>query len=253
MTTPCATCSTVDDLIKRVSKILSDDGGVDDRTWTQGELVGHLNEALCELLKLRPDVFMERVDLPLKPGSRQQIPEGYAALVRIDTNQDADSSGALQEGAVISEADSRYAGALKKKLCLSSDLCAEPRPYVVSSYTRDGISSQTFTVYPPVPQGASVVVSAQVVARPPRHTTAAMGACLGVPCEYEASVVDWILHRAYAKEIESQYAGAMVDRHRKAWFEGINAKYLQDSRFNSGFWAGLDQNNPAADPNFRQH
>lgn len=252
---PCgANCGAVSDLIGRVSSILNDDAHVAGNTWPIGELVGHLNEGLCELLKLRPDVFVESVTLPLTAGGRQKLPPQYASLVRVNTNLDADASGGLTEGAAVTEADGRYLGALKKKPCLSGPgRCAEPKPYAVSSYTRDGINSSTFTVSPPVPVGVTAAVDADVVVRPVRHTTASTGECVGVPCEYEAALVNWMLHRAYAKEIESQYATQQVDRYLKAWYENINAGYLQDSRFTSGLWTGQDQKRPAADPNFRQH
>jgi hypothetical protein len=249
-----ANCGTVQDIVGRVAGILNDDSAIGERTWPVGELVGHLNEGLCELLKLRPDAFIQSVTLPLSQGSRQKLPPGYASLVRVNTNLDTSASGALTEGAAVTEADGRYLSALKKKPCLSSTgHCAEPKPYAVSSYTRDGVNANTFTVSPPVPAGAGVSVDADVVVRPPRHTTVSVGECIGVPCEYEAALVNWMLHRAYAKETESQYANSQVDRYLKAWYENINAGYLQDSRQNSGFWAGQDLNRPSADPNFRQH
>jgi hypothetical protein len=247
-------CGSVKDIVARVSSILSDDSKVNERTWSIGELIGHLNEGLCELVKLRPDAFVQSVTLPLTQGSRQKLPCEYASLVKVNTNLSTDTGGTLTEGSSVTEADGRYLGALKKKPCLSStSLCAEQKPYVVSSYTRDGLNTSTFVVSPPVPPGVSVSVDADVVVRPVRHTTAAVDECVGVPCEYEAALVNWMLHRAYAKETESQYANAQVDRYLKAWYENINAGYLQDSRFIGGYWTGTDQNRPSADPQFRQH
>jgi hypothetical protein len=252
---PCAPgCSSAAELLARASAVLADDHQVVGRTWPQDELVGHLNEGLCALKALRPDEFADVVQMNLEPGAMQRLPPQYAAFIGLVSNTMSDEAGQTSEASAITESDLRFVAALRKKPCLGRDLCEEgAAPYAVISYTRDPIVETVFTVSPPVPVGSRPQVSVRVVLKPKRFTTATLGDCLGVDCDFEAPLLDWVLMRAYSKETESQYAIAQVDRYRKAWYDAFNASYLQDSRFTGGYWTGQDLKRPAADPNFRQH
>lgn len=257
MTSP--PCTRVTDLLSRASSILADDAVGADRTWPRGELLSHLNEAMSELRKLRPDIFTRVETLTLSPGALQRLPDGLGAFVGLLGNVTVDETGFVAQGAPIAESDMHFGAALRRKPCLASPASSlegasgDDRTYTIVSYVRDPQLETIFTVHPPVPIGLAPRVQAKVVARAPHYTSADLDACLGVEGEHQASLLDWILMRAYAKETESQYAGAQVERYRKAWYDAVNAGYLQDSRWNSGLWAGQDQKRPSADPNFRQH
>jgi len=249
-----APCPRASDLLARASAILSDNSVGADRTWPQGELLQHLNEALMELHKLRPDIFTQVVAMELRPGAAQVVPPGYSSFVGLLSNITVDETGFETASAPIVESDGHFAAALERKPCLSAPRgSAAAAPYTIASYSRDAEVSTSFVVSPPVPVGQAPQVRAKLVAWPPVFSPSTLGECLGVAAAYQASLLDWVLMRSYAKETDSQYAVAQVERYRKAWYDALNVAYLQDSRWNSGLWAGVDRKRPEADPNFRQH
>jgi hypothetical protein len=57
--------------------------------------------------------------------------------------------------------------------------------------------------------------------------------------KFHPALVSWVLHRAFAKDIESAFATAMTDRHYRWFFEMLEAQRVGESRFRSGYHLGM--------------
>lgn len=236
---PCG-CTTVKSLVDRAGRILNDstrDGN--SVLWPTSALVDYMNEGLALLQSLRPDSFTRTVTLTLKPGSRQTIPDEYDSLVELLDN--ANEDGDPIENGGIAETSDKFRNTLQRYGCASTE-CATPEEiaaYKVSSFSKSGTDLKGFTVSPPVPQGAAPKVLARVVANPPCHDETGMDeACVGVPRKHEAALVDWMLHRSWLTDIESEWSFRSAAAAHDRFYLIVNAARLNEARFGSGYWMG---------------
>lgn len=240
-------CSTLGDIVKRITGLLNDaDPHAPNTRWSRETLIDYINEGLCRVNARRPDAFADTVQLTLKPGALQQLPMAFASFNAIETSVDAKGNETP-----VQQVDERFAKIFSKKPCLSRDTrCEDPRAaaqaglldpcaaYAVKSFTKNAIDERSFRVEPPVPEGCSAVVTATVVRKPPRFCGADASKCLGIPCEFEAAVVEWALYRAYSMDIESAISARMAERHLEAFEIMMKGDYLQEQRYGSGYYRG---------------
>lgn len=218
-------CTTVGTVIDRVAGLLNDrDPALGNVRWPRADLIGHLNEALCELSAHRPEAFVEVLDIVLKPGAQQKLSDKLKGLASIEAHYAANG-----EATAVSEASYRYAKIFKKKPCLARHRCGDAsgnpcRDYRLKSYTRNPIDDTVFTVDPPVPPGCAITVKATVYARPQRFCSADEKKCLGVGCEFEAQVVNWILYRAFSVDLESTQSRENAKLYHELFVRGLELK-----------------------------
>ena len=263
--TECRTApaTTVADIIARVGGILNDrEAGYEHIQWPVGELVGHINEALCELSAHRPDAFVEQVEMTLKPGRRQEAPKGYSAILSLDYNIPPNGSlDGPEAGGKISETSVEFAAAFSLGAsCFSSSgpSCGDPSPHggtnssavsepaKITGYERNKLDQSVVYVQPPVPRGKVVKVAATLQKLPCKHSADHLKAPLGLSCKYDSAVVDWVLMRCFEKDIESEFARQAAERHRTHFYQALGAKYTMESQFGSQFWEGRT---PDGEPN----
>ncbi|MFV0512496.1 MAG: DUF6682 family protein [Jhaorihella sp.] len=222
---------TVRALLDQVATTLCDPEGVH---WTEEELLGYFNEALCEIAGLRPDAFVKRVSLKLKPGAQQKLPSCYVDLVKVNGNLDQSGVVTDQEATkTVSTAGDRLGAKFK---------CANEVAETfdgISGYKVTAASHGYFTVDPPVPEGTKAYLDAMVYVAPPSFELEDLDdpKCV-LPCIYDAQIVDWILKRAYEKDTESQWAVSRASYHFQAFRIGMNADYRAASRLRSGYILG---------------
>jgi len=217
-------CTTVGTILDRVCGLLNDrDPALGNVRWSRADLIGHLNEALCELSAHVPDAFAEVLDIVLKPGAQQKLADKFGGLISIEAHY------ANGEARPVSEANYRYAKIFKKKPCLARNACGggtgDPcRDYRLKSYVKNPVDDTVFTVEPPVPPGCSITVKATVYGRPSRFCSADEKKCLGIGCEYEAQVVNWILYRAFSVDMESTQSRDNAKLYYELFNRGIELK-----------------------------
>lgn len=222
----------VQDVFDQVQLTLCDGEGVH---WTQEELIGYFNEALAEIAGLRPDEFVKRVTLTLQPGSSQKLPRPYIDIVSIEATLDENGDEIDRPiAATTSSAGDRLGG---KYRCAPDGIGA--RYGGVAGYSITSSARGYFTVTPAVPEGEKVRVSAMVHVPPPRFTEEHLDDCNCVlPTIYDAQIVDWMLKRAYEKDIESQWARDRAAYYGAQFSIGMNADYRAASRLRSGYMLG---------------
>lgn len=219
-------------LVEKVSSLLSDQcEGNTYETWSKKDLTSYLNDALCQILALRPDAFACIEEIPLVTGTRQTLPDGYHSIVSIEEADDGSTSGA-------SETTSDILKHYRKPSCvtgLSSD-----GTYTPSSFRRNDMVKTSFYVSPAVPEGANATITATVIKNPATQC-ADSTATLPLGCEYEAQIVDWMMMRALSVEAESSNVSLQLARdYRQGFYLAFNTNYRQAQRVGSGYYLGQE-------------
>jgi len=236
----CASgCSTVGEMVRRIAVQLRDfESGYEHVRWHPETLVSYIHEALCEISQHRPDAFVKTTQLQLKPGVHQSLPSKYAQLINIEGNAVTSPDGSTTITSSVRKDSASpwrdiYKAAHCAPACGSDAYCASASgQFEIKSYANNPVDDSVFTVYPAVPVGASASVQATVIAKPVKPCATNMGACLDIPCKYEAQIMDWALHRAYGADFESNYNSQASSRHLKAFYDALGVKRLAESLFN---------------------
>jgi hypothetical protein len=229
-------CTSVLDLIKRASTLLNDDVVDNDFVrWPKAVLLDYLNEGIGLLSAHRPDLFTKCVELTLKPGQKQQLSNKYLSLVSVDFSVSPD--GVLTPVTKVDLAYSRY---VTKSCAERGSDCKTPESTGITTYSNVPKDEQQFFVYPAVSRRGDVTVMATVVERPCQYCVADFGECVDIPPGQQAALVDWMVHRAYSTDIESEYAYRAAQAALARFERVLSVTYLQESRFESGYYKGQE-------------
>lgn len=229
--------TTASEIIHKVSATLSDQcEGREFTTWAEQELLGYLNEGLCQIFALRPDVFSSVKDITLQAGDIQDFSGEYSAILSINGVQPTDVNEETQN-------QSTLLTHFRKKSCLNTNVSGA---YTLRGFTVDPVVRSLITVNPAVPNGETVTVKAVVSQRPCKLDLADT---LSAPCEYESALCDWMLMRAYGVESETDPQSLELMRsYRQGFYDTFQVNYRQYQRFNSGYYGGREGD---GDPQFR--
>ena len=208
---------TAADVIAKASTLLLDGDAV---RWTAQELRGYLNDALRELVALKPTAKTATVNLTLAAGCKQALPAEYTVLSRVICNRITGNSRAIQrlENADIMDAvipGWQHPSFLPYSAAVASVIhdLADPRTfYVVPGNTGDGIIEAVVGRMPaqiPVPGANPDLVAS--------YTTA-----VDVPDIYQNALVDYVMYRSYSKDSGAPNAAARAVAHFQAFQNGVN-------------------------------
>ena len=234
---------TIGAFIDRALTLLHDaEPGFEATLWSKPTLLGHLNEGLCQIAAMRPDLFTGTHKIPLRPGSHQELPEGFAAIYGVDGNVQVGPDGQVTVEDDVHVSDQAMLRRFKKKPCLASDAltdCGDAGTgYRVKTFIPNPHNLREFRVEPPVPEGANVEIMATVLKTPRTYTDADLSRNIPLECPNTAALMDWVLHRAYCIESESEYIRSAKNDHLRYFYGSVNGKYFADSRMRSGYVLG---------------
>lgn len=235
--------ATVQELILRASTTLRDqEPGYAFTTWSKAQLISYLNEGLCELAGLRPDLFVETRKIPLQTGAVQTLPDDVVAILDVNGNVLVQPDGTEVVTENIKTADQDLLRRFGKKRCFAAqeDACPSAGTYEANSFVQSKFSQNEFRVEPPVPAGVSAEVTATVQVAPKTITVGDYEGAVEVPCSHHAQLLDWVLHRAYEQEIESEYAMRAKTYHLDKFYHGVGQDYFGASRMKSGYVLGME-------------
>lgn len=229
--------ATGQDIIDRARKTLCDPAKVH---WPDEELVCYLDEALCELGGLAPQEFVERRSIPLVPGRCQQVPEGCIDLVAVEgtvvDGVKTDDPITEEKSSAGARLGSKYSCAVDGGPGTDADPCSL---YRAGSYQITPASHGLFYIRPPVPETcAGIEITALVYCPPPELTDASLD--VDLPCRAHAQLVDWVLMRAFEKDIESAASMARAGYHRSAFYDGLGRDYAAATRLRTGAILGAE-------------
>lgn len=227
-------CTTVEDLIVRVSRQLGDYSDADDASrfvaYSRATLLDYYNEAVQQLVANRPDTMAKTVELTLSPGSLQTLPEPYTGLVKIELNV----NGAGAEAEQILPADEYFSKVLGSKTCFAKKCVTAQGDYAVRGFTKSAFTDMEFTVSPPVPPGTAPRVKAVVLTGATKVCASETSECVAFNPIYAAAVTEWMLYRAWGSDAEIVGGANAAAIHFRAFFQMIGVQIQREQQFFAG-------------------
>lgn len=197
-------------VLTAVNYELADPGYV---RWPEAELLVYLNGAVAQLASLKPSLFHSYVQITLAPGPVQSVPPEYAHLIDVVYNINPDGT----PGVPVNQGSFTAARALGRPSCSAT----YDGRYVVRSYTVHPESDSFFFVdpaVPPTPQ-SSVMALVQLAPRPVTAITDSVVMANTAAEIYQEALKDWVLYRAFGKDVESSDSFNRSQAHYKAFMQ----------------------------------
>lgn len=200
-------------IIKRVAEQLSDEATL---RWTVPELVRYLNAGQRETAIIRPDLSTFHGTLTLVTGVNQALPATATKLIDVVRNA-AGKQRAIRPATreLLDAFDYNWA---------SSRSSAE-----ISHFMYDPREPRSFMVYPPASGGASLEVVYAIV--PTDVAVPADGSAvtdvtgnISLPDLLENALGDYVIYRAYAKDLEGPGHEDRAKAHYAAFLAALGAE-----------------------------
>lgn len=180
---PTITGST---LVAKAQLIAQDTGFI---RWTAAEWLTFLNDAQKAVVVMKPTAGVKVAVMALVVGTRQTLPADGVDFLEIWRNM---GSGGTTPGLT-----PRRVSRAAMNAQLPTWQSAAPAA-VVTSYMHDPEARRTFFVFPPADGTSQVEV--EYVALPADLTS--VGSVIGLEDVYALPMIDYMLYRAYLKDIE---------------------------------------------------
>lgn len=178
----------VSDIIVRAGRTLADATHV---RWTEAEIIDHINDGQRQIVLLKPNANSRTETFRLAAGTKQALPAGGIALLRVLRNMGGDglTPGTAVFPTIRSAMDAETPDWHTK---VGSEI-----QHFIYDYKTD---KRTFYVYP---ASAGNYVELTYSAAPAEVTSTSSE--LDLDDTYINEVLNWVLHRCFAKDTE--YAG----------------------------------------------
>ena len=192
------TCTQV---ITRCAYVLVDETNV---RWTVTEMIGWINDACREIVVAQPEANAKIANVPLVAGTKQVLPAGAIALGRLTRNMGVG-------GATPGEAPRQTTQMLMD--LFRPAWHADTATLVVKNFMKDTRTPRIFYVWPPMSGATNVEAEYSAI---PTPVTA--GADV-IPLDdfYVNPIVDYVLYRAFSKDVELAGMASKADQHRAAF------------------------------------
>lgn len=193
---------TVGDVVSSARHTLLDALGT---AWTDSELIEYVNEALEATSAVKPDMHVVRGNIEMVEGALQQLPEGGVSLIDVFENAYSGGLVTLVDKSLLEECN-RF-------------LTPADRDREVEHFTADPRDPTRFAVTPP--NDGTGEVRAVYGAVHPAVTD--LVDALDANNVYKPALIDYVLHRAYAKNSKRQDL-TKSDYHKKQWGQALGLK-----------------------------
>lgn len=195
---------TAQDVLTAAGTLLSDDGFV---RWTLPELVTWMNAGLGAIVLQKPSATASTVAFPLVSGTLQTLPSEYLSILRPVRNLRGTAAD-RQPRKVLTVVDDTAISSLNPGW---HDPYSVPFKQQVKHFIFDEANPRSFYVYPGNDGTGSIelVVCAKpatIVANGNENALASYAADLPLDLTYYDALLDYIMHRAYSKDM--QFAGS---------------------------------------------
>lgn len=197
----------VESLVDQIAGDLNDDApGYEFHTWSAEQIRAWIVEAMGIVYDKRPDLFIEKKIIQVKPCSIIQDTDGCDSIRRVIGQTTAD-------GRLIKELNER-------DLEISFEWTGKPcykvssgSGFKLESYAVDTVSD-TLYIWPQVPPGVTVYVQVECSSIPDGTGNFEVGN------QYHAAVVQWVLWRAKSMDMEiSSAAMTAAEFHYKVFLD----------------------------------
>ena len=179
----------VSDALSRLAILLNDE---DFARWTKDELIGWINDAVCEIITRRPAAGGKTITITLQAGVIQQVPDSVKLIFDITRNLPNGRGIHIAERQRIEEADPNW--------------YSEDGTNNIKHYCYDDRVPASFYVYPPALAGAQVEASVSMTPEKVNNDTD----LIDISDEYLSPIVSYSVYRAYMKDAEEGNANLAV-------------------------------------------
>lgn len=187
-------------------------------TWTEAQLIGYINDAMRQLVLVRPDANSIVEAITLVPGTKQTVPTTRRRLLNLIRNMGVDGA---TPGAAIWPTD-------KESLdSFNPDWHQDTAVVAIENFILDEDYPSIYYVAPPVHASTVVQVEAAFSVNPTLVT--ASGDTMTVDDIYKSSILAWALYRAYMVETESITSTQKARGHRVEFYQSLGLKAQVDT------------------------
>ena len=214
----------VEDIVTEVSDLLSDnEEGCENVRWSKSSIRHWLLEGYSLASAVARHKNSEIVDVPLVEGAVQSLPDGYEEFIRVVSNPGTfeklvDSA----EKKAVNRYQGIYAAVEESGECVTATTSSgrtvgvqklADGEYAVTGWEAEPMSATTFYVEPPVPKGYTGKLKVLAI-----KTVDLSAETADIPMWAHSLAVDWALHRAWSRDIESQYASQRANTARENFY-----------------------------------
>jgi hypothetical protein len=182
----------------------------DNTRWSRADLLAWLNQGQRQIVLVRPDAKTARGEITLIEGIDQTIPAEGLRLLRITRNVGGRAVTLISEEQ-LTDYDPTWPTAAAKS--------------VVKHYMHDPREPKAFQTYPPALAGSKV----QGVWSLSPVDCANEDSAMDLDAIYEPALVDYILHRAYARDSEDAANAQLAALHRDNFMLALTGKTESDA------------------------
>lgn len=225
--------TTINDLLIRTARDLNDytDHAPNKQyqRWTQEQLLGYWNEALCVMFSLNPSKFKCAKVAKLRPGINQVFDECKRVLSIVGVCD--------EEGNVLYEIEQDKADKKLKWGGFRPRKCATPfqhsRDFKLTSYRIATEQDGSVFVSPAVPYGVDVHLKFMCETPPVPFELSNLSADVDqTNCSDVTFGVHWVLFRALMVDEESQSSNALATQHLNLFLKLVEIKTELDKETN---------------------
>lgn len=205
------------DTITKAQRLLHDLHGVN---WPLDELLGWLNEGQIKIVHLRPDASSEVKAVLLVAGIQQSMPAQSIRLLGVRRNTNGRACSYIERSAMDA---------------FNPDWVNATASPTVKHWMYDEQVPSVFDVYPPQPvseQGSLDIVRSVLPVSCTLNGVSggSVNSVIGVPDQYESSLVDYCVYRSYSKDAEYTVRGGKADQAWNHFLQGIGVQLATDKK-----------------------
>lgn len=188
-------------MISSAAFVLADESAV---RWTSVEMLGWLNDAQREIAIAQPEASAVIANITLVAGTKQTLPAGAIALARVIRNMGSGGAtpGVIPRMVMQSLMDTHRPSWHSDTATLS-----------VVNWMKSSLTPRIWYCYPPMSGATQVEAEYSVIPTP----IAATASVISLDDFYANPMVDYVLYRAFSKDVEIPGLQAKADRHRAAF------------------------------------
>jgi hypothetical protein len=191
----------VSDVISRAQDVLLDTSAV---RWTSAELIRWVNDAQREIATINPASAAKIANVTLVAGTKQALPAGAIALIDVIRNMGVG-------GATPAEAPRRVA--MEVMDLHKPSWHADTSTLVVKNWMHDPTTPRTFYVWPPMTSATALECKYSAIPVAVANT----GDAITLDDFYLNAIVDYVLYRAFAKDLEVPGNAGKSAKHKAAF------------------------------------
>ena len=202
------------DLVTKAGTLLQDTAAT---RWTKSELLGWFNDAQRELALVRPDASIVYAAFTCVAGSKQTLPSAALRLLTVVRNTNGNAITQVDRGLLDNHAPGWQ---------------SETQDSVLEHFVYDPLTPKLFWLYPPAAASASIDIiytsAPAIVVSAQSDLSDISSTVIGVDDVYANALLDYMLYRAYAKDLNVAGSGQRAMMHLQLFQQALGARTQVD-------------------------